>query len=93
MPSPRQRTRRRDIKPFKPARIRTLQLLDGCGVEGCTEAILHAHGFATADIVELMKAKLATAHTGTVIAGSRRMEVVHVRITDKGRKALERARR
>jgi hypothetical protein len=43
---------------------------------------LHAHGFATADIVELVHAKLATATAERVVAASRKMEVATVRITD-----------
>ena len=73
------RRRQRDLKPD---RIRALELLAGCGREGCTEAILHAHGFATADIVELVHAKLATATAERIVAASRKMEVATVRITD-----------
>jgi hypothetical protein len=52
--------------------------------KGCTEAILHAHGFAIADIVELVRAKLATATAERIVAGSRKMEVATARITDQG---------
>jgi hypothetical protein len=49
---------------------------------------LHAHGFATADIVELVRAKLATATAERVVAGSREFEVGAVRITDAGGRVL-----
>jgi hypothetical protein len=90
MPSPRQPTRRRD---FKPDRVRALELLAGCGDEGCAEGILRAHGFTISDIVELVQAKLATATAERVVAGSRKMEVARVKITDAGRRVLEKARR
>jgi hypothetical protein len=57
--------------------------------DGCTEAILAAHGFAIQDIMEV----LATATAERVVAGSRTMEVATVRITDAGRRVLERAKR
>jgi hypothetical protein len=84
MPAPR---RKRNL--IKPDRVRALVLLNGCGAEGCSEALLHAHGFATADIVELVRAELATATAERVVAGSRKFEVTTVRITDKGRRALK----
>jgi hypothetical protein len=43
--------RRRDIKPD---RIRALELLASCD-NGCPEGILHAHGFAIRDMVELAR--------------------------------------
>jgi hypothetical protein len=82
MPSPRQPTRRRDLKPD---RVRALELLAGCDAEGCTVAILHAHGFATADIGELVRAKLVAVTAERIVAGSRKMEVARVRITAAGR--------
>ena len=89
MPSPRQPRRRHDLK-FN--RVRALELLAGCGDEGCTVAILHAHGFATPEINELVHAKLATVTAERVMAGSK-MEVATVRITDQGRRVLEKAKR
>ena len=46
--------------------------------EGCTEAIMLAHGFTVALMVELIRA----------VAGSRKMELATVRITEAGRRAL-----
>jgi hypothetical protein len=82
MPTPR--IRRRSLKPD---RVRALELLDGCGDEGCTEGILRANGFSISDMVELVRAKLVTA-VASIVAGSRRMEVARGRITDAGRRAL-----
>jgi hypothetical protein len=50
-------------------------LLADCGVEGCAEAVLLAHGFTVAQMVELDRAVLATATPQRVKAGRERMEV------------------
>jgi hypothetical protein len=78
MPTPR-----RKRTTLKPDRIRALELLE----------ILRAHGFATAEIVELVRGGLATATAEHVVAGGREHEVARVRITDAGRRVLEKARR
>jgi hypothetical protein len=44
-------------------------------------------------MVELVRAGLATATGERVIAGKRAMEVARVRITDAGRRVLEKAQR
>ena len=43
--------------------------------DGCTEAVMQAHGFTSEQIVELMRAGLATAQAEHVEAGARRFEV------------------
>jgi hypothetical protein len=60
--------------------------------DGCTEALMLAHGFLTDLLVELINAKLATATAERMVAGLRKLEVATVRITDAGRRMLERAR-
>jgi hypothetical protein len=75
----------------KPDRRRALELLASCE-DGCPEGILRAHGFAIADMVELVRSGLATATAERVIAGRTAMEVARVRITDAGRRVLEKAR-
>jgi hypothetical protein len=75
MDYPATRRPRRDIKPD---RIRALELLASCD-SGCPEGILHAHGFAKSDMVELVRSGLATATAERMIAGSRKMEVARVR--------------
>jgi hypothetical protein len=78
-------------KRVPPAtRRRALELLASCR-DGCTEAIMLAHGFSIAQMVELVRAGLATAHRPSARAGSLvPMEVTRVRITDTGRQALKR---
>jgi hypothetical protein len=82
-----QRSRSRKRVP-KLDRRRALELLPGCGPEGCSEAIMGAHGFSVEQMVELVRAGLATAHGERVIAGRKAMEEATLRITDAGRKAL-----
>ena len=58
--------------------------------DGCTEVILRAHDFSTAQMVVPRSAGLATAHSQRVIVGGggRRIEVARVRITEAGRRSL-----
>jgi hypothetical protein len=62
-------------------------LLASCR-DGCTEAMMLAHGFTIPQMVELVRAGLATATAERLVAGSRKIEVARVRITDAGRRAL-----
>ena len=80
---------RRPRRGPKPDRRRALELLASCR-DGCNEAILRAHGFSTALIVDLVRAGFATAHSQRVIVGGggRRIEVARVKITEAGRRAL-----
>jgi hypothetical protein len=70
-------------------RRRALELL-AASPDGCTAAILLAHGFKSDRLVELINAGLASVTTERVIAGDRAMKVTRVRITDAGRQALDR---
>jgi hypothetical protein len=88
MPTPKQRSPNRVPKPD---RRRALELLASCR-EGCTEAIMLAHGFTVEQMVELVRAGLASATAKRVVAGSREMEVATARITDAGRRVLSQAR-
>jgi hypothetical protein len=81
---PTARTRRRLPKPD---RRRALELLVSCR-DGCTEAIMIAHGFTVAQMVELVRAGLASASTERVVAGNRTIEVARLRITEAGRQRL-----
>jgi hypothetical protein len=47
-----------------------------------------AHGFTVEQLVELVRAGLATATAQRVVTGGRKMEVAMQRITDAGRRAL-----
>jgi hypothetical protein len=61
MPRPRRRA--------KPDRRRALELLASCR-DGCLEAIMIAHGFTIAQMVELVNAGLATATAERVVRQS-----------------------
>lgn len=66
---------------------RALELLAG-SPEGCTEALLAAHGFAAATVAGLVTSGLATSTTQLVLAGV----VMRLRITDGGHVALEKTK-
>jgi hypothetical protein len=68
-------------------RRRALTLLASCR-DGCTEAIMIAHGFTVEQLVELVQAGLATASPQRIPAGRRTVEVARLQITDAGRRAL-----
>jgi len=75
---PTSRIRRRTAKPD---RRRVLELLAGSR-DGCSD------GFTIEQMVELVRAGLATATAERVVAGRRTIEVTRVRITEAGRRAL-----
>jgi hypothetical protein len=66
---------------------RALELLASCR-DGRTESILLAHGFTIEQMVELLRAGLATATPERVIAGGKPIEVARGRITEVGRRAI-----
>jgi hypothetical protein len=80
---PRPRTR---LIP-KPDRRQALELLAG-NRDGCTEAVMLAHGFPVSLLVDLCLAELAFATPERMVAGRRKVEVVRLRITEAGRRAL-----
>ena len=59
----------------KPDRRRALELLAGCGPEGCSEALMIAHGFTIEEMVELVRAGLASATAERVVAGGKKTEI------------------
>jgi hypothetical protein len=65
---------------------RALRLLSR-SPNGCTEAILLAHGFEVAMLGKLVLDRLAKAEAHTTMA-SRRMKVVWLQLTEAGRKAI-----
>jgi hypothetical protein len=69
-----------------PTRRRALTVLAG-SPEGCTEAILMAHGFKMALLVELIHDGLASAKSERMTAGKKPIEVTRVRITEAERAA------
>ena len=68
-------------------RRRALELLEH-NRDGCTEAIMLAHGFTADMLVELVTARLAIAQTERKVAGRRPVEVIRFRLTEAGRRAL-----
>jgi hypothetical protein len=77
--------RRRGVP--KPDRHRALELL-AASPDGCTEAIMLAHGFTVELLVDLCIAELAIATPERMVAGGRTVEVVRMKITEAGRRAL-----
>jgi len=77
--------------PSRRKRRRALELLE-TSLDGCTEAIMLAHGFKIELLVELVRAGLATASTEQMLASRRSMEVTRLRITGAGRRALAQVR-
>ena len=82
MPPPR-----RPRRGPRPDRRRALELLAGSH-DGCTEAVLLAHGLTVPLLVELVRTGLATAKVELMMAGNQRIKVTRVRITEAGRGAL-----
>jgi hypothetical protein len=89
-PRPPSRLRRRLPRPD---RRRALEWLAGCGVEGCSEHVLRAHGFTTEQMIETRALSPPTATPQRVRAGRDTMEVGTLRITEAGMKALAKAER
>jgi hypothetical protein len=67
---------------------RALVVLAGIGEMGATEALMLAHGFEMAMLVDLVRDGLANTAPESVRAGGRKMEVTRLRITQAGRRAL-----
>jgi hypothetical protein len=61
--------------------------------DGCTEAIMLAHGFSIDMMVELVNGGLASVTAERMVVGRERIEVAVVRITEAGRRALAAAKR
>jgi hypothetical protein len=80
-------------KPFprrrsaKPDRRQALEIL-ASSRDGCTEAILKAHGFTIEQMIELVRVGLTTAASERVRAGRQVLEIARVHITKAGRDAL-----
>jgi hypothetical protein len=70
----------------KPDRRRALELL-AASRDGCTEAIMLAHGFTVELMVDLCIAGLAIATVERMVVGGRTVEIVRLKITEVGRQA------
>jgi hypothetical protein len=71
----------------KPDRRRALELL-AASPDGLPEAIMLANGFTTPQMVELVRAGLASVSAERVVAGRTTVEIARVKITEAGRRAL-----
>jgi hypothetical protein len=67
--------------------FRALELL-ASSPEGCTDAVLTAHGFTHELITELIEARLASIEVEQMLANGRHIDVTRLRITEAGRVAL-----
>jgi len=56
---------------------------------GCNGAVLLAHGFSLELLNELIGGGLATGSTESMMRGSKPVEILRVKITEAGRRALE----
>jgi hypothetical protein len=68
-------------------RRRALELL-AASRDGCTEAVMIAHGFTVQQMVALVRAGLASAHSQRMVAGNKPTDITIVKITVAGRRAL-----
>jgi hypothetical protein len=89
---PRSTPSRSSRRHPKPDRRRVLELLASCP-DGCTEALMLAHGFTIEQMVELVRTGLATATAERFVAAGLKLEIARVRITQAGRRALAEAKR
>ena len=76
---------------FVAIRDRALKLLAE-SPDGCSMAILLAHGFSLELLDKLIRAGLATASTESEMRGEKTIEVVRVKLTKSGRAAAPRER-
>jgi hypothetical protein len=81
MPTPTHQRSRKRVP--KPDHRRALELL-AASRDGCTEALMLAHGFTIPLTVELVRAGLATVHAQRVMAGNKPIQGAYVRITETG---------
>jgi hypothetical protein len=75
-------------KHLNTDRRRALEMLAAAGWRGCTGATLLARGLAHETLASVVHDGLATVQSESVTAGG--LDVIRVRITDNGRRALER---
>src|SRR2546428_13885368 len=82
MPHPRRRRR-----GPQPDRRRALELL-AASPDGCTEAIMLAHGFTVELMVDLCFAELAIAAVERMVVGGRTVGIGRMKITGAGGQGL-----
>jgi hypothetical protein len=57
--------------------------------DGCSRAIMLARGFSLSLLNRLVRAGLATSHIDCEERGNKAIEIVRVKITEAGRRALQ----
>jgi hypothetical protein len=57
--------------------------------DGCSRAIMLARGFPLSLLRRLVRARLANSHVEREDRGEKAIEIVRVKITEEGRKALQ----
>jgi hypothetical protein len=72
----------------KPDRRRALELL-AASPDGCTEALMFANGFTAELLIELVRAGLASAHAGRMVADGRMTEVARMKLSEAGQALVD----
>jgi hypothetical protein len=80
--------RNRRLNPQPRRALELLELL-ASGPHGAEALLVRAHGFNSDMIAGLIRAGLATAERETMKVGAKPVEVLRVRVTDAGRRAIE----
>jgi len=78
---------------LSPEWRRALEMLATSESSGATEAIMLAHGFLAAQLAGMARDGLVTEAISTTRAGTRRLHVRRLSITEDGRRALAEATR
>jgi hypothetical protein len=81
--------RKRRLSQLTDRALELLELLADSPHSATKALLVHGYGFHSDMIAELVRAGFARAERETMKAGVRLIEVVRVRITDAGRKAIE----
>ena len=79
--------RKRRLNPAH--RRRALELLDSSPHGATTKLLVVAHGFEIDMIAGLVRSGLAAEEFDVMKAGGKTIEIVRIRITEAGRKAVE----
>jgi hypothetical protein len=72
-----------------PERRRMLELLASNRHGVSAELLVHGHGLSRRMLAGIVRAGLAAAKHEVIMAGGKAVEVVRIRITNHGRRALE----
>ena len=77
------------VPPLSAEQRRALEMLNKSQGSGCPRLLWVAHGFTLAMLVSLVRDGLADVQAETVSEGSSTIEIVRIRITGAGRRAIE----